>query len=69
MILLPCSLAHMSSIPMVAINFYIQECFFTLTDTTSITMFAMYLHARMLCTLAHASSIHLGAMSELETCF
>ena len=31
-------------------------------------MFAMYLHARMFCTLAHMSSIPMGAMSELETC-
>ena len=42
----------MSFIPMCAINFYIQERFFILTDTTSILMFVMYLHARMLCTLA-----------------
>ena len=43
-----CALAHMSSIPMGAINFYMQERFFTLADT---------------------SSIHMGAMSERETCF
>ena len=29
-----CALAHISSTPMGAINFYIQERFFTLTDTT-----------------------------------
>ena len=60
---------HMSSIPMGAINFYLQEYVFILADTTSIPMFAMYLHARMFCTLAHASSIPMGAMSEPETCF
>ena len=45
--------------------------FFTLADTTSIPMFAMYLHARMFCTLARTSSITMamGAMSEHETCF
>ena len=32
-------------------------------------MGAMYLHARMFCTLAHTSFIPMGAMSELETCF
>ena len=47
-----CALTHMSSIPMGAINFYMQELFFTLADTTSILMFAKYLHARMFCTLA-----------------
>ena len=31
--LLPCTLAHRSSIPMGAINFYMQERFFTLADT------------------------------------
>ena len=31
-ILLPCTLAHTSSIPMGAINFYMQEHFFTLAD-------------------------------------
>ena len=35
---LPCTLSHMSSIQMDAINFYVQEGFFTLTDTTSIPM-------------------------------
>ena len=40
----------------------IQECFFTLADTTSIPMGAMYLHATMFCTLAHMSSIPMGAM-------
>ena len=46
------ALAQTSSIPMGAINFYMQECFFTLADTTHILMFGMYLHARMFCTLA-----------------
>ena len=36
---------------------------------TFIPMFAMYLPARMFCTLAHTSSILMGAMTELETCF
>ena len=53
-----CALTHTSSIPMGAINFYMQECFFTLTDTTSISMFVMYLHARMFCTLAHKFYSH-----------
>ena len=51
MILLPCTPAHMSSIPMGAVNFYMQECFFTLADVTFIPMFAMYLPTRMFCTL------------------
>ena len=42
---------------------------FTLADTTSIYMFEMYLHATTFCTLACASSIPMGAMSELEPCF
>ena len=34
-----------------------------LADTTSIIpMVAMYLHAKMFCTLAHTSSIPMGAM-------
>ena len=33
-------------------KFLHAKMFFTLTDTTSILMFAMYLHARMFCTLA-----------------
>ena len=33
-------------------KFYMQECFFTLADTTSILMFAIYLHAKMFCVLA-----------------
>ena len=44
-----CALAHMSSIPMVAINFYMQERFYTCWYHL---MFAIYLHARMFCTLA-----------------
>ena len=43
-------------------NFYTLPCmylhtrtFFTLADTTSIPMGAMYLHARMFCTLVHTS--------------
>ena len=43
--------------------------FFILTDTASIPMGVMYLHARMFCALAHTSSIPMSAMSELETCF
>ena len=35
MILLPWTLAHTSSIPMGAINFHMQEHFFTLADTTT----------------------------------
>ena len=42
--------------------------FLTLADTTFIPMFAMYLPARMFCTLAPTSSILMGAMSVLETC-
>ena len=37
MILFPCTLNHTSSIPMSAINFYMQECIL-LADTTSIPM-------------------------------
>ena len=38
-LLLPCTLPHTSSIPMGAINFYMQECFLhLLADTTSIQM-------------------------------
>ena len=55
-ILLPCTLPYMCSIHMGAINFYIQERFYTLADTTSIQMLV-------------TSSIPMGAMSELETCF
>ena len=33
-------------------KFLHARMFFTLTDTTSILIFAMYLHARMFCTLA-----------------
>ena len=47
-----CAFDHTSSIPMAAINFCMQERFFTLTDTTSILMFVMYLHTRMFCALA-----------------
>ena len=47
-----CAFAHKSSNPMGAINFYIQRTFFTLANATSILMFAMYLHARMFCTLS-----------------
>ena len=43
--------------------------FLTLADMTYIPMFAMYLPARMFCTLARTSSISMDAMSELETCF
>ena len=66
-----CTLAHMSSIPMDAINVYMQPArtFFTLADTTFIGMFAMYLPARMFCTLSHMPSIPMGAMSKFETCF
>ena len=39
------------------------------TDKIFIPMVAMYLHARMFCSLTHISSIPMGAMSELETCF
>ena len=42
---------------------------FTLADTTSILMFAMYLHARISVHLLHMSSSPMGEMSELETCF
>ena len=41
----------------------------TTTDTISIPVGEMYLHARMFCALAHMSSIPMGAMSGLETCF
>ena len=64
-----CALAHTSSIPIGAINFYIQEHFFTLADMTFIPMCVIYLLTRMFCTLPHMSSIPMGAMSELETCF
>ena len=37
--------------------------FFTLTYTTFIPMCVMYLHARMFCTLAHTSSIPMGAIN------
>ena len=58
-----------ASLPMGAINLYMQERSFTLTDKTLIPMGVMYLHAIMFCTLTHTSSIPMCAMSELETCF
>ena len=58
-----CALAHTSSIPMGARNFYMQERFFTLADTTFIHMCVKYLHAGMFCTLAHTSSIPMGAIN------
>ena len=45
-----CTLAYMSSIIMGEINFYMQERFFTLADTTSIPMGVIYLCAIMFCT-------------------
>ena len=41
--------AHMSSIPMKAMNFYMQECFFTLPDTTSIKMLVSLLFTWVQC--------------------
>ena len=38
MILLTCTLPQKSSVPMGAINFYMQEHIFTLADTTSVQM-------------------------------
>ena len=55
MILLLCTLAHTSSIPMGAINFYVQESFYT-------HLYYFYSHACV-------SSITMGALSKLETCF
>ena len=61
-----------------ALVFYCHRCnkflharmFFTLADTTYILIFAIYLHAQEC--FVHSlrtSSIPMGAMSELETCF
>ena len=53
-----CALAHMFSIPMGTINFYMQIMFFTLADTTFIPMNVMYSHARMFCTRSYILYSH-----------
>ena len=62
MILLPCTLPHTSSIPMGAVNFYMQEHFLH-SLMTFIPIFVMYLPARMFCTLACVSYIPMDAIN------
>ena len=59
-----CALSHMSSIPMGAINLYMQECFLHLLIWLLYPLGVMYLHARMFCTLSYtSSSIPMGAIN------
>ena len=87
MILLPCTLTHTSSIPMGAINFYMQECFshslipllfkcsyifyshgfnvraWNLFWTSVAKPFLRQFMILFSCTLAHTSSIPMGAIN------
>ena len=64
-----CALAHTSSIQMCAINFYIQECFLHLLIPLPFSCLrCIYMQECSVHSLC-MSSIPIGAMSELETCF
>ena len=61
-----CALAHTSSIPLGAINFYMQEYF--LHSLIPLLFSCIYMQERSVHSL-RMSSIPMGAMSEIETCF
>ena len=64
-----CALAHTSSIPMGAINFNMQKCsLHSLIPLPFSCLQCIYMQERSIHS-RRTSSIPMGAMSELETCF